>query len=77
MILEILWKSSLYKLCKRSVSWLSSEVVASEGVESTAVGVMMQNQDERRVSYPVGADIFKAQNVDIRKQRLHRLLLLA
>lgn len=39
---------------------LSSGAVASEGVVSIAVGAMMQNQDERMVSYPVGADIFKA-----------------
>lgn len=38
---------------------LSSESIASEGVASTVVGAMMQNQDERMVSYPVGADIFK------------------
>lgn len=38
---------------------LSSESIVSEGVASTVVGVMMQNQDERMVSYPVGADIFK------------------
>lgn len=39
---------------------LSTEAVLAEGVASTAVGAMMQNQDERMVSYPVGADIFKA-----------------
>lgn len=39
---------------------LSSEAVVTEGVAATAVGVMMQNKDERMVSYPIGADIFKA-----------------
>lgn len=39
---------------------LSAEAVATEGVAATAVGAMMQNKDERMVSYPVGADIFKA-----------------
>ncbi|MDD6881031.1 MAG: BREX-1 system phosphatase PglZ type A [Firmicutes bacterium] len=39
---------------------LSAEAVVTEGVAATAVGVMMQNKDERMVSYPVGADIFKA-----------------
>ena len=39
---------------------LSAEAVAIEGVAATAVGAMMQNKDERMVSYPVGADIFKA-----------------
>lgn len=39
---------------------LSANSVVTEGVAATAVGVMMQNKDERIVSYPVGADIFKA-----------------
>jgi len=39
---------------------LSANAVVTEGVAATAVGVMMQNKDERMVSYPVGADIFKA-----------------
>ncbi|OUM19541.1 BREX-1 system phosphatase PglZ type A [Butyricicoccus porcorum] len=39
---------------------LSAEAVATEGVTATAIGTMMQNKDERMVSYPVGADIFKA-----------------
>lgn len=39
---------------------LSTEAVATEGVAATAVGAMMQNKDERMVSYPVGTDIFKA-----------------
>lgn len=39
---------------------LSANSVVTEGVAATAVGVMMQNKDERMVSYPVGADIFKA-----------------
>lgn len=39
---------------------LSAKAVATEGVAATAVGAMMQNKDERIVSYPVGADIFKA-----------------
>lgn len=39
---------------------LSAQAVATEGVAATAIGTMMQNKDERKVSYPVGADIFKA-----------------
>lgn len=39
---------------------LSAKAVETEGVAATAVGAMMQNKDERIVSYPVGADIFKA-----------------
>ena len=39
---------------------LSTEAVVTEGVAATEVGVMLQNKDERMVSYPVGADIFKA-----------------
>lgn len=39
---------------------LSTEAVVTEGVAATEVGAMMQNKDERMVSYPVGADIFKA-----------------
>ncbi len=39
---------------------LSAKAVATEGVAATAVGAMMQSKDERMVSYPVGADIFKA-----------------
>lgn len=39
---------------------LSAEAVNTEGVAATAVGTMMQNKDERMVTYPVGADIFKA-----------------
>lgn len=39
---------------------LSAEAVATEGVAATAIGTMMQNKDERMVSYPVGTDIFKA-----------------
>ena len=39
---------------------LSANAVVTEGVAATAVGAMMQNKDERMVSYPVGADIFKA-----------------
>lgn len=39
---------------------LSAEAVTTEGVAATAIGTMMQNKDERMVSYPVGADIFKA-----------------
>ena len=39
---------------------LSTEALSMEGVASTSVGIMMQNNDERRVSYPVGTDIFKA-----------------
>ena len=39
---------------------LSTEAISTEGVDSTVVGIMMQNKDERKVSYPIGADIFKA-----------------
>ncbi|MBE6030167.1 MAG: BREX-1 system phosphatase PglZ type A [Clostridiales bacterium] len=39
---------------------LSNKSFDIEGVDSTALGVMMNNKDERIVSYPVGADIFKA-----------------
>ena len=39
---------------------LSTEAVVTEGVAATELGAMMQNKDERMVSYPVGADIFKA-----------------
>lgn len=39
---------------------LSAGAITTEGVAATAVGAMMQNKDERMVSYPVGADIFKA-----------------
>ncbi len=39
---------------------LSTEAVVTEGVAATEIGAMMQNKDERMVSYPVGADIFKA-----------------
>lgn len=39
---------------------LSTEAVATEGVATTAIGTMMQNKDGCMVSYPVGADIFKA-----------------
>lgn len=39
---------------------LSAKSVSVEGVAATAVGVMMQNKDERKVSYPIGADIFRA-----------------
>ena len=38
---------------------LSSEGVSKEGVTTTSVGTMLQNQDSRKISYPVGADIFK------------------
>lgn len=38
---------------------LSTEAVVTEGVAATEIGAMMQNKDERMVSYPVGADIFK------------------
>lgn len=39
---------------------LSTEAVVNEGVAATVLGTMMQNKDDRMVSYPVGADIFKA-----------------
>lgn len=39
---------------------LSNKSVSVEGVAATAVGVMMQNKDERKVFYPIGADIFRA-----------------
>lgn len=38
---------------------LSSEGVLKEGVATTSIGAMLQNQDGRKISYPVGADIFK------------------
>lgn len=39
---------------------LSAKAVSKEGVAATTVGTMMQNKDERMVSYPVGADVFMA-----------------
>lgn len=39
---------------------LAESGIASEGVATMPIGVMMKNKDERKVSYPVGADIFKA-----------------
>lgn len=39
---------------------LSETGVTAEGVASMPIGVVMKNKDERKVSYPVGADIFKA-----------------
>lgn len=44
---------------------LSTEAISTEGVDSTVVGIMMQNKDERKVSYPIGADIFKAPGTGI------------
>lgn len=38
---------------------LADETIISEGIASLELGVMMQNQDKRTVSYPVGADVFK------------------
>lgn len=38
---------------------LSATGVISEGIASMTVGTMMQNNDSRKVSYPLGADIFK------------------
>lgn len=38
---------------------LADEAIISEGIASMELGVMMQNQDNRKVSYPVGADVFK------------------
>ncbi len=39
---------------------LSNSAVDSAGVASVEVGAMMGNKDDRKVSYPIGADIFKA-----------------
>lgn len=39
---------------------LSASAVVAEGVAAIAVGEMMNNKDERMISYPVGADIFKS-----------------
>lgn len=39
---------------------LSDNGVVSEGIATIGLSVMMKNQDERKVSYPIGADIFKA-----------------
>ena len=39
---------------------LSEAGVVSEGVAKIELSVMMKNQDSRKVSYPIGADIFKA-----------------
>lgn len=39
---------------------LSKEAVSMEGVVSTPVGTMFMNKDDRMVSNPMGADIFKA-----------------
>lgn len=39
---------------------LSTDEVVREGVVSMAVGMTFYNDDERRVSCPVGADVFKA-----------------
>ena len=39
---------------------LSAEALSATGVASSAIGMAMQNNDERIVSYPMGADIFKA-----------------
>lgn len=39
---------------------LSKEAVSMEGVVSIPVGTMFMNTDERKVSNPMGADIFKA-----------------
>lgn len=39
---------------------LAESGVTSEGVATMPIGVMMKSKDERMVSYPAGADIFKA-----------------
>lgn len=39
---------------------LSESGVSLDGVAQVTVGNMMHNQDKRMVSYPVGADVFKA-----------------
>lgn len=39
---------------------ISDEVIAMEGVASVTLGSMLQNDETRKVSYPIGADIFKA-----------------
>ena len=38
---------------------LSEDGITSEGIASTDLSIMMENQDNRKVSYPVGADVFK------------------
>lgn len=38
---------------------LSEREISSEGVASMALGAMLQNSENRKVIYPVGADIFK------------------
>ena len=39
---------------------MADKAVEKEGVGSVSLGTMMGNQEERTVSYPIGADIFKA-----------------
>ena len=39
---------------------LSQSAITSAGVASIEIGTMMQISDNRRVTYPVGADVFKA-----------------
>ncbi len=40
---------------------LSENGVVSEGVATTELSLMMKNQDGRKVSYPIGTDIFRTQ----------------
>lgn len=39
---------------------LSQSAITSAGVSSIELGTMMQTSDNRKVTYPVGADVFKA-----------------
>ena len=39
---------------------LSQSAITSAGVASIEIGTMMQTSDNRKVTYPVGADVFKA-----------------
>ena len=39
---------------------LSQSAITSAGVSSIEIGTMMQTSDNRKVTYPVGADVFKA-----------------
>lgn len=40
---------------------LSANGVISEGVASAGLSIMMENIDNRKVSYPVGVEVFKSQ----------------
>lgn len=39
---------------------LSQSAITSAGIASKELGIMMQTSDNRKVTYPVGADVFKA-----------------